>query len=132
MDVAMRPAVPLSPPAERHTMSPTKEHSQDAGKMSFGVQMVFTIVGVVVSAYGASWQAQATQREAMAELRSDVRDIRTTMQHQKELAAKDSQMWEERFTAMKEKADSDAELRRALLKQYEQNNADFQKKVLAR
>lgn len=130
MDVTMRP-VPQSPPL-RDTMSPTKESSQDVNRLSFGLQMVLTIVGVVLAAYAASWQAQAAQRDAMAELRSDVRDIRTTMQSQKELAAKDSQLWEERFASMKEKADSDAELRRALLKQYEQSNTDFQKKMLSR
>ena len=63
---------------------PRDEKTTDASKLTFPLQMVLMIIGVVVSSYMAAWSAQSSQREAMAALASDIRDIRTQLDGQKE------------------------------------------------
>ena len=63
---------------------PHTEKTTDAAKLTFPLQMVLMIIGVVVSSYMAAWSAQSSQREAMAALASDIRDIRTQLDGQKE------------------------------------------------
>src|SRR3990167_5030506 len=70
---------------------PRDEKWTDASKLTFPLQMVIMIIGVVVSSYMAAWSAQSSQRDAMAAQReaivalaSDIRDIRTQLDGQKE------------------------------------------------
>lgn len=119
------------------TVSPPRDATNaskpiDASRLSFSMQMLIMVVGVVSAAYGAAWQAQSGLRDSMAVLQSDMRDIRTQMAYQAKLAEKDQQIWQERFEAMKAQDEKDAELRKVLLKQYEQANAEFQRRVLSR
>jgi hypothetical protein len=54
--------------------------STDASKLTFPIQLLILIVSSAVAASGAVWAQNAYQRSEMLGLRSDVRDIKTTME----------------------------------------------------
>lgn len=113
------------PPAEETTatMSPRETRATDVSRLNFPLQFVIMVVGAALAAYGAVWQANTDSRQTMAELRGEIRLISTQLEYQ-------GKLWDERFAAMKDKAAVEAQLREALLKQYEKANTDFQNKVL--
>lgn len=91
-----------APPATRiDTMD--EEHSLDAARLSFPAHLVITIVATVVAVAGSVWVAQAG-------LKSDVRDIMTRMEAQRDLEAERSAAVREALDALK---------RRQELQQYE-------------
>src|SRR3990167_8364135 len=67
---------------------PRDETSTDISRVSMSLPMVAMIVGTAIGTAltmsGAQYIAQASQRSAMAQLASDIRDIRTQLEGQKE------------------------------------------------
>ena len=72
-----------APDDEVEAMTPTRNETS-AATLTFPIQMVITIIVVVVSSYVAAWSAQSAQREAIANLASDIRVIRVQLDGQKE------------------------------------------------
>ena len=67
---------------------PRDDTSTDISRVSMSLPMVAMIVGTAIGTAltmsGAQYIAQASQRSAMAQLASDIRDIRTQLEGQKE------------------------------------------------
>ena len=68
---------------------PRDDTSTDISRVSMSLPMVAMIVGTAIGTAltmsGAQYIAQASQRSAMAQLTSDIRDISTRLDAQKEL-----------------------------------------------
>jgi len=58
----------------------SSRRSTDASRLTFPLQLVVIIVSSVMAASGAVWAQNVYQRQEMLGLRSDVRDIKTTME----------------------------------------------------
>ena len=86
-------------------VSPPREgRSTDVTKLNVPLPIVVALVGSIVTGVGsaavAGWAFSAGIRESQAEMQSDIRDIRTSMAYEKELAQKDDQLLDERFARL--------------------------------
>lgn len=102
----------MSPPRER--AEPTPDASTDASRLSFPLQLVIMIVSMIIAAYGAAWTAAASNREAQAQMQSDIRNILTRMDAAEERKRLEKDNLDLRLDNMKKDFEQ-GELRKALL-----------------
>jgi hypothetical protein len=100
----------LASPPETETPAMEGHAHTDASRLSFPLQLVILIVSTVVAAGGSVWVSQAG-------LKSDVRNIVTTMEAQERVQAIQAKLQDERLTSLREQMLSFQ--RRQELQQYE-------------
>ena len=93
---------------------PRESRSTDVSKLTATLPTVVAIVFTALAVSGAQYVAQAGQREAQAEMQSDIRDMRTRMEYEAKLNEKDSILLEQRFQALEAKIET-AGLRNAAI-----------------
>lgn len=69
--------------------TPREGRASDAANLRFPLPMVFVIVGTALSVATAQYVAASSQREAQAEIQSDIRDMKTRMEMQATVTAAD-------------------------------------------
>lgn len=87
-----------------------EERTLDAARLSFPAQLVVTIVATALTVFGSVWVTQASLKSEVVSVKSDVRNVMTRMESQRELDAERSAYVREALDALK---------RRQELQQYE-------------
>lgn len=118
----MATAAFLSP--DNIAVAPLNRRSSDVSRLTFPLQTVIQIVSTAITVLGVSWWTSA-------EMRSDIRDIRTSMEYERQIKEKDAQIVNYRFQVL-ESLIKEQGAKSAALSAYDANAKQFQAEMLKR
>ena len=105
---------PSPPDGVEDVTPPREDRTRDLAKSHLTLPMVIAVVASALSVTGGQYIVQSGQRQAQADMQSDIRDMRTRMEYEAKLNEKDSILLEQRFQALEAKIET-AGLRNAAI-----------------